>query len=41
MLTNSDANIYSAKYDMSININNNGNVIIGMQFINRVFFYFL
>jgi hypothetical protein len=40
-LTNSDANIYSSKYDMSININNNGNILIGMPFLNRVFLFFV
>ena len=37
LLTNDDANKYSAKYDMSVSINENGFVLIGMQFINRVF----
>jgi hypothetical protein len=39
LLTNSDANIYSVKYDMSISINENGDVLVGMQFINRVFLF--
>ena len=37
LLTNADANYYSAKYDMSVSIDKNGNVLVGMQFINRVF----
>ena len=39
LLTNSDANTYSAKYDMSISINKQGEILIGMQFLNRVFLY--
>ncbi|CAF3549967.1 unnamed protein product [Adineta steineri] len=39
LLTNSDANFYSAKYDMSVSINEYGNVLVGMQFINRVFLF--
>ncbi|CAF1203378.1 unnamed protein product [Rotaria sordida] len=39
LLTYSDANVYSAKYDMSISINNRGDVLVGMQFINRVFLF--
>ena len=39
LLTNSDANIYSAKYDMSVAINDTGSVLVGMQFINRVFLF--
>ncbi|CAF0880425.1 unnamed protein product [Adineta ricciae] len=39
LLTNSDADTYSAKYDMSVSINNNGGVLVGMQFINRVFLF--
>ena len=38
LLTNSDANVYSAKYDMSVSIDDQGKVLVGMQFINRVFF---
>jgi hypothetical protein len=37
LLTNSDADSYSPKYDMSISIDNNGNILVGMQFVNRVF----
>jgi hypothetical protein len=37
LLTNADANLYSAKYDMSISIDTDGYVLVGMQFINRVF----
>ncbi|CAF3410284.1 unnamed protein product [Rotaria sp. Silwood1] len=39
LLSYSDANIYSAKYDMSISINSLGDVLVGMQFINRVFLF--
>ncbi|CAF0749589.1 unnamed protein product [Adineta steineri] len=39
LLTNSDAGTYSAKYDMSVSINEQGNVLVGMQFINRVFYF--
>ncbi len=39
LLTNSNADVYSAKYDMSIDINPNGNILVGMQFINRVFLF--
>lgn len=39
LLVNADANIYSAKYDMSVSINEHGNVLVGMQFINRVFLF--
>ena len=39
LLTNSDADVYSAKYDMSVDINQNGNVLVGMQFLNRVFLF--
>ncbi|CAF3728793.1 unnamed protein product [Rotaria sp. Silwood1] len=39
LLTYSDANIYSAKYDMSISINSRGDILVGMQFINRVFLF--
>ncbi|CAF2978724.1 unnamed protein product [Rotaria sp. Silwood2] len=39
LLSYSDANIYSAKYDMSISINNRGDVLVGMQFINRIFVF--
>jgi hypothetical protein len=37
-LTNSDAKNYLAKYDMSVSINERGYILVGMQFINRVFF---
>ena len=37
LLTNTDANIYGAKYDMSVSIDENGSVLVGMQVINRVF----
>ena len=37
LLHNADANMYSAKYDMSVSINEHGNVLVGMQFLNRVF----
>ncbi|CAF2732447.1 unnamed protein product [Rotaria sp. Silwood2] len=37
LLTNADADIYSAKYSMSISINSRGDVLVGMQFLNRVF----
>ena len=36
LLTNSDANIYSAKYDMSVSINKRGHVLVGMQHMNQV-----
>ncbi|CAF3426872.1 unnamed protein product [Rotaria sp. Silwood1] len=39
LLTNTDANLYSAKYDMSVSINEYGDVLVGMQFINRVFLF--
>ena len=39
LLPNADANVYSAKYDMSVSINEHGNVLVGMQFINRVFLF--
>ena len=39
LLKNEDANIYSAKYDMSVSIDDQGNVLVGMQFINRVFLF--
>ncbi|CAF3669480.1 unnamed protein product [Rotaria sordida] len=39
LLTNADAHLYSAKYDMSVSINENGHVLVGMQFINRVFLF--
>lgn len=39
LLTNDDANIYSDKYDMSVSINEKGEVFVGMQFINRVFLF--
>lgn len=39
LLTNANANFYSAKYDMSVSINEHGYVLIGMQFINRVFLF--
>ena len=39
LLPNDDANIYSAKYDMSVSINENGNTFVGMQYINRVFLF--
>ncbi|CAF1118135.1 unnamed protein product [Adineta ricciae] len=39
LLTNADANYYSAKYDMSVSINDYGDVLVGMQFINRVFLF--
>ncbi len=38
LLTNEDAGVYSAKYDMSVSIDPQGKVLVGMQFINRVFF---
>jgi hypothetical protein len=38
LLKNSDANIYSAKYDMSVSINEDGYILVGMPYINRVFF---
>ncbi|CAF2489546.1 unnamed protein product [Rotaria sp. Silwood2] len=41
LLPNADANLYSAKYDMSISINEYGDVLVGMQFINRVFFFYV
>lgn len=37
LLTNSDANMYVDKYDMSVSIDERGKVLVGMQFINRVF----
>ncbi|CAF2822836.1 unnamed protein product [Rotaria sp. Silwood2] len=39
LLTNDDADINLAKYDMSVSINENGDVLVGMQFINRVFLF--
>jgi hypothetical protein len=39
LLTNSDAGVYSAKYDMSVSIDQGGNVLVGMQFINRAFLF--
>ncbi|CAF3684936.1 unnamed protein product [Rotaria sp. Silwood1] len=39
LLTNADADTYLAKYDMSVSINENGDVLVGMQFINRVFLF--
>ncbi|CAF3426081.1 unnamed protein product [Rotaria socialis] len=39
LLINDDADIYSAKYSMSISINSRGYVLVGMQFINRVFLF--
>ncbi|UJR37598.1 hypothetical protein I4U23_030295 [Adineta vaga] len=39
LLSNADANYYSAKYDMSVSINEYGDVLVGMQFINRVFLF--
>jgi hypothetical protein len=38
LLSNSDAETYFAKYDMSISIDNKGNILVGMQFINRIFY---
>ncbi|CAF3183658.1 unnamed protein product [Rotaria sp. Silwood2] len=37
LLRNADADIYSSKYDMSVSINRYGDVLVGMQHINRVF----
>ncbi|CAF4583387.1 unnamed protein product, partial [Rotaria sp. Silwood2] len=37
LLSNADADIYSSKYDMSVSINRYGDVLVGMQHINRVF----
>ena len=37
LLTNADADLYGGKYDMSVSINEQGYVLVGMQFINRVF----
>ena len=39
LLTNADANTYSAKYTMSIDINRQGDVLVGMQFVNRVLLF--
>ena len=39
LLTNTDADVYSAKYDMSVSINDEGSVLVGMQFINRAFLF--
>ncbi|CAF0926360.1 unnamed protein product [Adineta steineri] len=39
LLINSDADTYAAKYDMSVSINEYGNILVGMQFINRVFLF--
>ena len=39
LLTNADANFYSAKYDMSVSISEYGEILVGMQFINRVFLF--
>ena len=41
LLTNDDANLYSAKYDLSVSIDDQGNVLVGMQFINRVFLFYV
>ena len=41
LLTNDDANWYSAKYDMSVSIDDQGYVLVGMQFINRVFQFYV
>ena len=38
LLPNADADLYSAKYDMSVSINKEGYVLVGMQFLNRVFY---
>ena len=38
LLTNADADFYSAKYDMSVGINEQGQILVGMQFMNRIFF---
>ena len=39
LLTNADANVYSAKYAMSIDVNRQGDVLVGMQFVNRVILF--
>ncbi|CAF1585136.1 unnamed protein product [Rotaria magnacalcarata] len=39
LLINDDANFYSAEYDMSVSINQYGDVLVGMQFINRVLLF--
>ena len=39
LLPSEDAYLYSAKYDMAVSINENGNTIVGMQYINRVFLF--
>ena len=38
-LTYVGAELYSPKYDMSVSIDTKGNVLVGMQFINRVFLF--
>jgi hypothetical protein len=38
LLKTSDANICLAKYDMSVSINEDGYILVGMPYINRVFF---
>ncbi|CAF4103030.1 unnamed protein product [Rotaria socialis] len=39
LLTNDNANFYSAEYDMSVSINQYGDVLVGMPFINRVLLF--
>ncbi|CAF0746604.1 unnamed protein product [Adineta ricciae] len=39
LLTNSNADTYLPKYDMSVSINDHGDVLVGMQFVNRVFLF--
>jgi hypothetical protein len=39
LLTNADANMYSAKYDMSVSIDEYGDVLVGIQFISIVFLF--
>lgn len=38
LLTNSNANLYSPKYDMSVSVNQYNYILVSMQYINRVFF---
>lgn len=38
LLPNTDADTYSPKYDMSVSINTEGYILVGMQYINRIFY---
>ena len=41
LLTNCDANLSSDQYDVLVDINENGNLLVRMQFLNIVSPYFL